>query len=501
MRHASWLLAPVLALLSAAHALAAPGLTPCTPERMWERTYHPSWSNDAPNDVATDASGNVIVAGSEYRVDLGQGFNWVVRKYGPDGTLLWSGTRDGGVGRTEVATAVGTDAAGNVFVGGYDDLGGAASNDWRLEKLDAAGHLLWVRTYAGPSGWDMIYALDVDRRDGSAVVTGCQMGGGAIVTWLTRKYASDGTLVWSRTNSGPGAGFHLPHDVAVGADGRVIVVGNEDRSDLGHGWDGMVLVYDQDGLLLWSRSAVGAGSNDDDIQGVAVDGTGRIYVAGFTDADVTTNRCVSIVGAYDPAGNLLWMDKQSGSIQFAIGYLGRLSWQPETGVLFVAQDDFDYLRALDGDGRELWTADMPDDRNIAMALDALGYLAMAGTHFYYESSREWRVTRFRARQPPPCLDQGAPDRVVISPNPVAGDAFWASPPLVDGADELVIEVYNIRMQRVYRGRWVHLGRTEPGVQIRHVDRWAPGTYLLKATARLPGGGSMEFKPARVQVSR
>ena len=86
---------------------------------LWSRTYD-SGNYEWAHGVATDASGNVIVTGSSQDT-LTHSYtrNYYTIKYNPDGYELWSRTYDGGY--TNTAYEVATDASGNVIVTGTSD--------------------------------------------------------------------------------------------------------------------------------------------------------------------------------------------------------------------------------------------------------------------------------------------------------------------------------------------------------------------------------------------
>ena len=100
-------------------------------------------------DVATAADGSAYVVGTtdSYAVDeFGQPSPRVfIVKFAPDGSVVWhrSGTEHG---HGRPAVAVGAANAVLVAIFSFDNNGG----DALLQKVDAAGTLLWERTWGGP---------------------------------------------------------------------------------------------------------------------------------------------------------------------------------------------------------------------------------------------------------------------------------------------------------------------------------------------------------------
>src|SRR5450759_381114 len=137
--------------------------------------------------VATDAQGNVYVAGLTYSPDFtvtpaalqtkpGGGSDAFVAKFAPDGALLWS-TYLGGSG-DDWATGVGVDAADNVLVTGWtrsanfpvfhafqSTLNNGASParyDAFVAKIDPTGTKLLYSTFLGGEGDDGATGLALD---------------------------------------------------------------------------------------------------------------------------------------------------------------------------------------------------------------------------------------------------------------------------------------------------------------------------------------------------
>ncbi|MEK7476011.1 MAG: kelch repeat-containing protein [Candidatus Coatesbacteria bacterium] len=130
----------------------------------------PGYSAYAPV-VAVDPVGNFIVAG--YEDTAAEGTNWRVRKYDPRLHLLWDWTYDSPAGGNDYARGVAVDAGGNVIVAGSEtraDLG--QGENWLVVRFDNAGNLLDTFTHDGlASGSDVLYAVAISGT-GYAVVAG-----------------------------------------------------------------------------------------------------------------------------------------------------------------------------------------------------------------------------------------------------------------------------------------------------------------------------------------
>jgi|APTNR8051073442_1049403.scaffolds.fasta_scaffold07534_1 hypothetical protein len=263
--------------------------------------------------VATDAAGNVYVAGTTGGAlggsNQGRSDAFVI-KYDHDGRMLWK--RQPGTVDSDEATGVATDADGNVYLAGYTrgSLGGAktGSFDVFLIKFDRDGHALWKRQ---PGSVYQDYATGVATDgDGNVYVAGRTWGalGGK---WKVSedgfliKFDRDGRTLWKRQ---PGTrSYDSASDVATDAEGNVYMVGRTNGSlgglHMGAN-DAIVIKYDRDGHNLWRDQPATTG--DDWAAGVAVDADGNAYVVGYTSGSlpgyVNLGKADAFLIKYAPGG-------------------------------------------------------------------------------------------------------------------------------------------------------------------------------------------------------
>jgi hypothetical protein len=256
----------------------------------WERQWGTA-ANDSAADVAVDAAGRVVVAGTTAGVlDGGNagGSDAFVRVYDASGVVLW--TRQFGTGGNDAAGGVAVDGAGRLFVAGYVSgaLEGvhAGSFDVFLRAYDVDGAVLWTRQF-GTTSLDEGYALAVGPSGGVVVVgrtggvlPGSTGAGGQDA--FVRAYDADGDVRW--THQFGTAGQDWAFGVAVDGDGGVVVVGRTEGAlagaQAGSG-DAFVRAYDAEGTERWTRQ-FGTGS-EDGLSGVAVDPSGRSTAVGSTE--------------------------------------------------------------------------------------------------------------------------------------------------------------------------------------------------------------------------
>ena len=112
---------------------------------------------DRVNGIATDADGNVYLAGETEGSPAGANrgdFDAWVAKYDAEGTELWA--RQIGSDDFDNARSVAVDASGNVYLAGSTSgaLAGrprSSSNAWAM-KLDASGTEIWRRQFGTVNG-------------------------------------------------------------------------------------------------------------------------------------------------------------------------------------------------------------------------------------------------------------------------------------------------------------------------------------------------------------
>jgi len=90
-----------------------------------------------------------------------------------------------------------------------------------LAQVDTA----WVRRYNGPgNSEDHAYALSVDS-SGNVYVTGWSPGSGTGLDYATIKYSPSGDTLWVKRYNGPGNGSDYAYALAVDGSGNVYVTG------------------------------------------------------------------------------------------------------------------------------------------------------------------------------------------------------------------------------------------------------------------------------------
>ncbi|MDA0797130.1 MAG: SBBP repeat-containing protein [Chloroflexi bacterium] len=227
-------------------------------------------------------------------VELGDHGDSYVRKYSSVGTVLWT-DQFGVANVSDRATAVATDSAGNVYVGGqtsgaFPSATSQGPRDAYVRKYSTGG-VVQFTTQFGTSGWDHIYGIGIDGSF-NIYVAGSTDGAmtGAAPSYnqdvYVRKYASDGTtVVWTRQLD---SGDHdlLGNHVAVQPNGEIYIAGRTYGTMPGEipmngQEDAFIAHYNSAGDRTWIHQFGSTAA--DSIGGVAVRADGsRIVAVGYT---------------------------------------------------------------------------------------------------------------------------------------------------------------------------------------------------------------------------
>ena len=329
---------------------------------VWAKAKNGSANNvDVALALAADGSGNVYVTGYSYN---GTNYDCLTVAYDSAGTELWARLKNGAANRDDMAYALAVDGSGNVYVVGQSYNG--ANYDYLTVAYDSAGAELWARVKNGAANnSDSALALAVDG-SGNVYLTG-QSYTGTHYDWLTVAYDSAGTELWAKVKNGAANSNDLAYALAVDGSGTVYVTG---KSSNGANYDYLTVAYDSSGTELWAKVMNGAASNTDEAFALAVDGSGNVYVAGFS-SNGSNNDYLTV--AYDSSGIELWAKVRNGAANnldqaYALAVDGSGSGNVYVTGYSSNGSNNDYLTvAYDSAGTELWTAKEPpqvgyDDR-------------------------------------------------------------------------------------------------------------------------------------------
>ncbi|MCX6723973.1 MAG: SBBP repeat-containing protein [Candidatus Staskawiczbacteria bacterium] len=264
--------------------------------------------------IAVDTNGNLYVTGlgdaawtypglSPVQAYTSSYEAWVAKMDSTSGAMTWY-TFLGGSG-VDLGSQVAADASGNVYVVGRSNATWGSSPKRAFvagnfnvfaAKLTSAGVLSW-NTFLGDSGNTAASYLAIDG-SGNTYVAGSTWdawgsptrraySGNGFNSWVA-KLDSTGVLTWN-TFQGSFNGGDYPGGLAVDGSGNVYVGGYGSASwgspikrAYSSGVDAMLTKLDSTGAFVWDTFLGGAGN--DYGSDIKLDSNGNIYVVGYTTA-------------------------------------------------------------------------------------------------------------------------------------------------------------------------------------------------------------------------
>src|SRR6266850_4517159 len=234
---------------------------------------------DGANGVAVAGDGSVYVTGSTRSFGAG-GDDAVLLKYGANGTLLWQRTYgtapdlSNSGQESGIDVAVAPDNSGVVVLGNYRD------GNIFLAKFNPAGFLLWDLTWGAKRQASESASAIAVAADGTIYVAGLTSTFVVQGDTFLVSFTSGGRLNWQRTWGG--AGFDVPHGVAVATDGSIYISGDTQFNAN----SAFLVKFTPDGSVAWQREwgLVGRSGVPGETEGfgVAAAPAGGAYVVGTT---------------------------------------------------------------------------------------------------------------------------------------------------------------------------------------------------------------------------
>lgn len=306
-----------------------------TPAIKWQATYGGS-STDNLSGLVPTPDGGCIAAGAATSTNgyvtgnHGAQDVWVT-KLDIDGNLQWQKSYGGTLSDACFEISATNDGcyvvAGRSASSDGDVALNKGSDDYWIFKIDAAGNLLWEKTYGGSQS-EMARSC-VQAPDGNYYVMGSTNSTNGDVTgnhgsgdfWVL-KLDTIGNLIWQKALGGTGA--ELGWRVQPTPDGGALTIGttastNGDVLSLNHGsYDIWIVKLDSSGNIQWEKCY--GGSAGDDGNSISLTSDGGFLASGHsasTNGDLTSNygaEDIWLIKA-DSIGNIQWQKSFGGSGQ------------------------------------------------------------------------------------------------------------------------------------------------------------------------------------------
>lgn len=363
-----------------------------SPYRVAWQTQPGKPTHDLSHDVAVDGLGGVYLATTfeDPISDRTLNYNAGLSRYDGEGNLLWSRSVDDR--NSELAYAIAADPLGNAYVAGLTDVvlaGEVVSRERQafIRKYNPDGDLVWSQRLDRD---DAIEVNDIDVSSaGSVYVSGTirkrasdGLPGGDTDAYIARLDPA-GELVWMSDvgTDDYDAGWAVSIDEA----GSVFLSGST-RGVIGAtnqgGSDPYVVKFDDQGRQLWATQ-IGSALSDQSYA-VQSDGLGGAYIGGYasTTAFHGSGQIGAFVAHIDASGSLQWTAFDEAGPG---GSVGSLAMGPNGTIYAAGNREGDaYVSRVSRQGVFEWTEQFgsPEtDTALAVAVDASGAMFASGFTF------------------------------------------------------------------------------------------------------------------------
>jgi uncharacterized delta-60 repeat protein len=247
---------------------------------QWVTRYNgPAHGGGGATAMLLDNSGNIYVTGTA--ANGNSGADYATIKYNSSGQEQWVAfySGPGSPGNSDSAEAMALDASGNVYVTG-ESQGLGTDLDYATVKYNSDGQQQWAARYVGPSDHDEAHGIAVDNL-GNVYVTGFSWAADTAADYATIKYNSAGQEQWVARYNGPANLADYANAIAVDSSGNVYVTGTVGSDTW---YDYATIKYNSAGQQQWVAGYSGPGGDSDEANAIVVDGSGNIYVTGYSSA-------------------------------------------------------------------------------------------------------------------------------------------------------------------------------------------------------------------------
>lgn len=294
------------------------------------------------------------------------------------------------------ANAVAVDPVGNIYVAGWFGtnasfgntiLPGSATYDLFLTKLNPSGQFLWAKNlHAGASSLTA-YRLKFDHA-GNLIIMAPVVGefaGDSLTKMFLAKVDVNGSVIWTKVVNSGFLATVTGGALAVDASDNIYVTGIFSGTanfgaiqvtSTGYG-DLFLAKFGSNGAIQAVKTIGQPAGPDDEGRGVAVDGSGNVYVAGqfggtitlagtsLTSAGGTDVLLVkynsSLVPVWAKAVGSAGDDNSFGLVLDASGaayLLGKVAGDTTFGsaAIYTGRDNYFFLAKVDGNGNFLWAS-------------------------------------------------------------------------------------------------------------------------------------------------
>lgn len=347
------------------------------PDTLWTRTYGGP-GNDMGYSVEQTVDGGFIIAGWTRSFGAG-GSDMYLIKVDAAGNLVWEKTYGGTDDETGWSTVQTAD--GGYVIAGHTYSFGSGNADMYLVRTDTLGDTLWTRTFGG-HGDDYSYTL-CRTSDYGFILAGKSSSFGQGDEMYIVKTDSLGNPVWEKSFGGPL--FDVAYSIRETYDGGYIIAGYS--SSFGNA-GAYVVRIDNQGDSLWTR--LYGGSMSDLASHVEPTNDTGYIIAGYTESFGAVYGDFLLV-KFNDNGDTIWIRNYGGEFtewaysvkQTADNCYIVAGWTDSYGGTYGSNI---YLVKLDEWGDTMWTGVYAKDTNeVAFDMQIISdgsYIIVGSTNSY-----------------------------------------------------------------------------------------------------------------------
>jgi len=251
------------------------------------------------NSIAVDDNERVYVTG--YTTTPDNSTDIITLKYNQNGNLQWSKTIDGPGSETDKAFGIVVDENDNIYISGYLTQSNNDSNSLAvIRKYSPTGSVVWTDTYdgSGNQSTDKAFGLVVDTANDMIYLAGQTKVASNKLDYLAIKYTLSGTRKWVQTYNGPGDGDDIANAVAMLQNNKIVITGQS--WGVNSNFDYATVKFNKNGNINGISRYSMSGNSDDIAKDVAVSKTEdhNIYVTGYSELVIDGSQnsyCISTV--------------------------------------------------------------------------------------------------------------------------------------------------------------------------------------------------------------
>ncbi len=249
--------------------------------------------SDFGRSIALDGSGNIYIMGDTYNIS--DNYRDVfIAKFNSTGNSVMNITW-GGI-NSDCGYGIALDGSGNIYITGSTKSFGAGTEDAFIAKFNSSGNSVMNITWGGNNN-DYGYGIALDG-SGNIYITGdtnsfWDLDGDAFIA----KYDSSGNSVMNITWSGSDDDWG--RDIILDGSGNIYITGYTYSFGVGD-LDVFIAKFDNSGNSM--KNITWGGSDNEAGIDIALDGSGNIYITGWTDS-FGAGTIDTLIVKFDSSGN------------------------------------------------------------------------------------------------------------------------------------------------------------------------------------------------------